>query len=140
MNRDVQSKNEVEQGFAGEMSSLSAGSALGTAARAALVNRTHRVVRERATAMRARKTVTRSLWIPLGISAGLLAAVVFAIWTVLDEYNLAPTELSTTGLPDASQQIFVLLMWCVPISLAALAVVLFRRSSAAGGSGNEGAQ
>ena len=133
MNRNVQPKNEVEQDFT-PMDSLTAS----TTARAAMVNRTHRVVRERATAMQARKSVTRSLWIPLGVSAGLLAAVVFAIWTVLDEENLAPTELTTTGLPDASQQIFVVLMWCVPLSLAALAVVLFRRSNSA--SNNEGAQ
>ena len=133
MNRNVQPKNEVEQDFT-PMDSLAAS----TTARAAMVNRTHRVVRERATAMQARKSVTRSLWIPLGVSAGLLAAVVFAILAVLEEEKLAPTELTTTGLPDASQQIFVLLMWCVPLSLAALAVVLFRRSNSA--SNNEGAQ
>lgn len=93
------------------------------AASAAMVNRTHRIVRERAKTIQARKQTMRELIVPLAVSAGLLAAVVFAIWTVLDEYDIAPT-----GLPDASQQIFIILMWCLPISAAVLAVVLFQRT------------
>ncbi len=93
------------------------------AASAAMVNRTHRIVRERAKIIQARKQTMRELIVPLAVSAGLLAAVVFAIWTVLDEYDIAPT-----GLPDASQQIFIILMWCLPISAAVLAVVLFQRT------------
>ena len=100
------------------------------AASAAMVNRTHRVIRQRAQSMQARRQTMRSLYIPLAVSAALLASVVFAIWTVLDEYDLAPT-----GMPDASQQIFVLMMWCLPISLAVLAVVLFRRSALRGDTG-----
>lgn len=96
---------------------------MNAAASSAVVNRTHRIVRERALTMQAQRKTMRSLYIPLIVSAGLLAAVVFAIWTVLDEYDIAPT-----GLPDASQQIFVFLMWCLPISIAVLAVVLFQRS------------
>ena len=107
------------------------------AASAAMVNRTHRVVRERAKNLQARRATVRSLYIPLTVSAALLGSVVFAIWTMMDEYNLMPT-----GMPDASQQIFVLLMWCLPISLAVLAVVLFRRGGGAAGSGrpDEGAR
>ena len=103
-------------------------------ASAVMVNRTHRIVRERAKTLQARKKTLRELIVPLGVSAGLLAAVVFAIWTVLDEYDIAPT-----GLPDASQQILVFLMWCLPISAAMLAVVLFRRSGA-GLKSDEGAR
>ena len=99
--------------------------ALRAVASAAMVNRTHRIVRERAKTIKARKKTMRELIVPLLVSAGLLAAVVFAIWTVLDEYDIAPT-----GSPDASQQILVFLMWCLPISAAVLAVVLFRRSAA----------
>ena len=102
--------------------------AMRAVASAAMVNRTHRVVRERAKTIQARKKSMRELIVPLAVSAGLLAAVVFAIWTVLDEYELAPT-----GLPDASQQIFVLLMWCLPISMAVLGVVLFRRNGLGAG-------
>ncbi len=102
-------------------------------ASAAMVNRTHRVVRERANAMQARKRTMQELIVPLVVSAGLLAAVVFAIWTVLDEYDIAPV-----GSPDASQQILVFLMWCLPISAAVLAVVLFRRAGAGSKTDNEG--
>ena len=111
--------------------------ALRAVASATMVNRTHRIVRERANAIQARKKSLRELIVPLAVSAGLLAAVVFAIWTVLDEYDIAPT-----GTPDASQQILVFLMWCLPISAAVLAVVLFRRSGAGtgirSGTDNEG--
>ena len=92
------------------------------AASASAVNRTHRVVRERAKALQARRSVARSLWIPLGICGGLLAVIVCAAWSVLDQYEAAPT-----GAPDASQQMFVLMMWCLPVSVILLAVVWFRR-------------
>ena len=93
-------------------------------ASAAIVNRTHRVVRERARSIEARKKTFRSLWIPLTISGGLLVVLVSAIWSILDQYELSPT-----GLPDANQQMLVLMMWCLPISVVLLAVVWFRRGS-----------
>ena len=89
----------------------------------AMVNRTRRVVRERARTLQVRKSRLRSLYIPLMVSAGLLAAVVFAIWSVLEGY-----DTTSTGLPDSGQQIMVLLMWCLPISAALLAVVWMRRA------------
>ena len=92
---------------------------------AALVNRTHRVIRERARNIQAQKREVRSLWIPLCISAGLLALFCFAVWSVFDQNQEAPT-----GLPDASQQMLVFLMWCLPVSAAVLAVVWFRRANA----------
>ncbi len=95
------------------------------AASAQMVNRTHRVVRKRAAARTAQKQNVRSLWIPLCVSAGLLSILVFAIWTLLDQYEANPN-----GLPDASQQILVLLLWCLPLTGASLAVVWFRKSSA----------
>lgn len=96
-----------------------------TVAGAAMVNRTRRVVRERARILQVRKSRMRSLYIPLLVSAGLLAAVVFALWSVLEGY-----EAINTGLPDASQQILVLLMWCLPVSAALLAAVWVRRAGA----------
>jgi hypothetical protein len=98
-------------------------STLRAAATASLVNRTHRIVRERATTIRDRKTKMRSLFIPLMVSGGLLFTVVCAAWIMLDEYDVAPV-----GLPDASQQLLVMMLWCLPISAIALAVVAFRRS------------
>jgi hypothetical protein len=96
--------------------------AMNATASAAMVNRTHRVVRERAKNIQARRSTMRSLWIPMTVSGGFLAVIVCAIWTILDEYELTPT-----GLPDANQQMLVLLMWCLPVSALMLGVVWFRR-------------
>ena len=96
-------------------------------ASAAIVNRTHRVVRERAKTIEARRKTFRSLWIPLTISGGLLVVLICAIWSILDQYELSPT-----GLPDANQQMLVLMMWCLPISVVLLAVLWFRRGGSNG--------
>ena len=93
-------------------------------ASSAIVNRTHRIVRERAKMIEARKQTFRSLWIPLTVSGGLLVILVCAIWSILDQYELSPT-----GLPDANQQMLVLMIWCLPISVVLLAVLWFRRGS-----------
>jgi len=91
-------------------------------ASASMVNRTHRIIRERAANMQAQRSKFRGLVFPLVISAGLLLAVVCAAWVMLDEYDVAPI-----GLPDASQQLLVFILWCLPISAAVLAIVAFRR-------------
>lgn len=95
---------------------------LNTAARASVVNRTHRVVRERAGMMAARRSHVRSLMIPAVVSSALLLILSIAGWRVLDQYDLNPN-----GMPDASSQLFVLLLWFLPVSMALLAMVLFRR-------------
>ena len=92
-------------------------------ASAAMVNRTHRVIRERARKLQAGRRKMRSLWIPLAVSGGLLIVLVSAIWTILDEYEIEPN-----GLVDANQQLLVFMMWCLPISVLLLAVVWFRRT------------
>ncbi len=92
-------------------------------ARAERVNRTHRVVRERATTLKARRSKIRSLWLPLGIFSSLLVGICVAVWSVLDQYEINPT-----GTPVASYQMLVLLLWSVPVSAALLAVVWFRQS------------
>lgn len=92
-------------------------------ARAAVVNRTHRVVRERARFIQTRRSRVRSLWIPMAICAALLMMSATAVWSMLDEYELAPT-----GIPDASEQMLVILLWFLPASAALLAMVWFRRT------------
>lgn len=94
------------------------------AASASMVNRTHRVIRERARSMQARRSTVRSLWIPLAVSGGLLLVIVSAVWSVLDQY-----EMAELGLQDLSQHL-VFMMWCLPLSAAILGVVLFRRTGA----------
>ena len=96
---------------------------LDRSAPASLVNRTHRVVRERAKILAARRSRVRSLWVPLGVCSALLVIICTAVWSVLDEYELTPT-----GVPDASNQFLVLLLWFFPVSMALFAMVLFRRT------------
>lgn len=92
-------------------------------ARASVVNRTHRVVRERAKSIAARRSLVRSLWIPLAVCSSLLVIICTALWSVLDAYEVSPT-----GVPDASNQFLVLCLWFLPVSMAVLAVLLFQRA------------
>jgi hypothetical protein len=94
-----------------------------TSARASVVNRTHRVVRERAKTIAARRSRIRSLWIPLAVCSSLLVIICTALWSALDAYDVTPT-----GVPDASNQFLVLCLWFFPVSMALFAVVLFRRA------------
>ena len=112
-----ESEGELDRAAMGPLTSLPVG------ARASLVNRTHRVVRERARQMSAHRDKVRSLWVPLAICASLLVILVTAVWSVLDQYELNPT-----GMPDASDQFAVLLLWFLPVSGALLAMVWFRRT------------
>jgi hypothetical protein len=102
----------------------------GSGASSARVNRTHRVVRERAKTLKARRSKIRSLWLPLSIFSSLLVGICVAVWSVLDQYDLTPT-----GTPVASYQMLVLVLWSVPVSAALLAVVWFRQSRTDAGVG-----
>jgi hypothetical protein len=93
-------------------------------ARASVVNRTHRVVRERAKTLAARRDLIRSLWIPLAVCSSLFVIICTAVWSALDAYDVA-----SNGVPDASNQFLVLCLWFFHVSMALLALVLFRRAS-----------
>lgn len=99
-----------------------AASHLAVAASAHTVNRTHRIIRERARSLQARRSLLRSLWFPLAVYSGLVVVLCAAVWSVLDQYDLEPN-----GMPDPSQQMIVLIMWCLPLSAILLAVVGYRR-------------
>ncbi len=92
-------------------------------ARGRVVNRTHRVVREQALSMREQRSKSRSLWVPVTISSILMMAICYAIWGMLDGYDLTPN-----GVPDASDQLMVLLAWSLPVTAAVLGMVWFKRS------------
>src|SRR6202034_1253653 len=64
-------------------------------ARAAVVNRTHRVVRGQAMEMREQRERSRSLWVPLGVCSILMLVLCYAVWSMLDGYDLTPS-----GIPD----------------------------------------
>ena len=114
---------EEEHEFAGEL--RLSGAMLNTGSSAAAINRTHRVVRERAKTLQEQKRRVRSLWIPLTVSFGFLVSILFAVWSVLDE-----SEAFTDGIPDSTQQMMMLALWCIPLSVIVLVVVWFRRASA----------
>jgi hypothetical protein len=97
--------------------------AINATASAAMVNRTHRVVRERARNLQARRSKVLSLFIPLGISTGLLVTLACALWTAFEDF-----EGSSAGLPNTSGMV-VFLVWSVPISAMILAVIWFRRAN-----------
>ncbi len=46
-----------------------------------------------------------------------------AVWSLLDQYELAPT-----GIPDASNQMLVFLLWFLPVTAALLAAAWVRRT------------
>lgn len=91
-------------------------------ARAQVVNRTHRVVREQALEMRELRSRKRSLWVPVIISSCMLLIICYAVWGMMDGYDITPT-----GIPDASDQMMVLLLWSLPLTAFVLGLVWVRR-------------
>lgn len=91
-------------------------------ARASVVNRAHRVVRAEAMVLREQKERKRGLWAPVAIVSVLLMVCCYAMWSMLDGYDLTPN-----GVPDATDQMLVLLLWLLPVSSVALGVVWFKR-------------
>jgi hypothetical protein len=101
-------------------------------ARAGMVNRTHRVVREQALTMQEQKRKSRSLWVPLMIFSFLMLVTCYAIWGVLDGYDLTPN-----GIPDASDQMMILLLWSLPVTAVLLGLVWIKRGRNRVGSNSE---
>jgi hypothetical protein len=91
-------------------------------ARATVVNRTHRVVREQAQNMREQRERSRSLLVPLAICSLLLMVLCYSVWYMLDGYDVTPN-----GIPDASDQVILLLIWSIPVISAAVGMVWLRR-------------
>jgi hypothetical protein len=103
------------------------------AARSGVVNRTHRVVRERAKVMKARRSRVRSLMLPLVVCSVLLLLIGLAVWTGLYQYPTEAAEavqadVAALTASDANNQFLVVLLWFVPVSMAVLATVLYRRT------------
>ena len=96
-------------------------------ARASVVNRTHRIIREQALQMRESRQRTRSLWVPVGIFSILLPIICYAVWAMMDGYDLTPN-----GVPDASDQLFLLMLWSLPVTAVLLGLAWFRRGRSNG--------
>lgn len=91
-------------------------------ARAAIVNRVHRVVRAEALTLREQKAKKRSLWAPITIASILLVVCAYAMWATLDGYDLTPN-----GVPDASDQLSILVLWALPVTSIVVAALWFKR-------------
>jgi hypothetical protein len=101
-------------------------------ARAGVVNRTHRIIRAEALKMREKKAKSRSLWVPIGIFSILMLVLCYSIWFMLDGYDLTPN-----GVPDASDQMMLLLLWSLPVTSVLLGVAWLKRGRGLFGGNNE---
>lgn len=99
-------------------------------ARSGVVNRTHRVVRERARVMREKRSRDRSLMLPLLLCSGLLLLTAFAVWSGIYQYQGAEAVQADVAARAASDSnhFLVVLLWFVPASIALLATLWVRRS------------
>jgi len=95
----------------------------------ALVNRTHRVVRQRANDLRTRRSYARSLLLPLLVCSISIIVCVLAVWTgVYKEGGGAVDAVQDVSNSLGMDDEFVLMLfWFVPVTLAVLAAVWFRR-------------
>jgi hypothetical protein len=122
-----------------EDSSIFARSALNNvdvAARAGVVNRTHRVVRERAKVMQERRSYVRSLMVPLILCAVILALAASAVWSGLYQYEAAEAAQDVASLASAepnNNHLLVALWWFVPVSLVLLVAIWVRHARSGGG-------
>lgn len=113
-------------------------------ARSAVVNRTRRVVRQRANEMQQRRRELRDLVLPLLICSAVLAMIVYAGWSVFAQggFGLSALEeeagrMFSTQVADAGGTGSLLLLWFVPLSFLLLALLVFRPRSR-GGPGSPG--
>lgn len=111
------------------------------AARAAVVNRTHRVVRERAQQMQRQRRSRRELVLPLLICSAVLAVVCYAAWVVASGtgFGAVGTELQqeagkllTGQTIDTGSPVFLLLLWFLPISVVTVGALYLRRGRRTG--------
>jgi hypothetical protein len=102
-------------------------------AHAGVVNRTHRVVRERAKVLQQKRNRERSLMVPVIICSVLLILSVLAVWTGLYQYEAVEAaeavqaDVATLATTD-NNHFLVILLWFVPVSAAVLTTVWVRRS------------
>jgi len=76
--------------------------------------------------------------VPLVVCSVLLMLIGLAVWTGLYQYPAEAAEavqadVAALAASDANNQFLVVLLWFVPVSMAVLATVLYRR---AGGNAN----
>ncbi len=129
---DPRFESQVEDS---EIFARTAVGSMDAAARAGMVNRTHRVVRERAKVMQERRSHVRSLMVPLALCAVILALAASAVWSGLYQYQAAEAaeavqDVASLATADANDHLLVALWWFVPVSLVLLVAVWVRHARA----------
>jgi len=100
-------------------------------ARAGVVNRTHRVVRERARIMQEKRERDRSLMLPLFLCSALLLASAFAVWSGIYQYEAAEAvqaDVAALAAAETTNHFLAVMFWFVPVSIALMVTVWVRRS------------
>ena len=103
--------------------------AMNAAAPAHLVNRTHRVVRQRATTMQARRSYMRSLMVPLVLCSVALALAAFAVWSGMYQSTDAAEaiqDVASLASSETTNHLLVTMLWFVPLTLILLVAVWVR--------------
>jgi predicted nucleic acid-binding Zn ribbon protein len=98
-------------------------------ARGTVVNRTHRVVRERARVLSERKSRVRSLMLPMVLCGVLLTLTILAVWTGLYQYQGAmEADVAALAAVELNNHALVALLWFVPVTLGVLVTMWMRRA------------
>ena len=122
--------------------------AMSAAARAAIVNRTHRVVRERAMEMQQRKKSRRELVLPLLICSAVLLLVCYAGSVVASGSAFCGVEsqieqharsLFSGQTMDSGSPAILMLFWFLPVTVVTAGVVYLRRKRSSRDRGRDGA-
>lgn len=103
--------------------------AMNAAAPAPLVNRTHRVVRHRATTMRARRSYVRSLLLPMALCSVALTLATFAVWSGMYQSTDAAEaiqDVASRASTDTTNHLLVTMLWFVPLTLILLVAIWMR--------------
>jgi membrane-associated HD superfamily phosphohydrolase len=123
---DPQFRQDESKSFA-----QSAMRAVPVAVRAGVVNRTHRVVRERAKILQEKRERDRSLMLPLLLCSALLLLTAFAVWSGLYQYQAAEAvqaDVTALAANDVTNHFLVVMLWFVPVSIALMVTVWVRHS------------
>jgi hypothetical protein len=117
--------------FESQMDAFDSRDTVSAPSRGDVINRTHRVVRQRAMVMQARRSRARGLLVPMTFCSALLLLLAFAMWSGLYQNpaiaETLQTNVAALAAMDASNHYMVALLWFVPACLAVLATVLYRR-------------
>lgn len=113
-----------------ELIARSAMMGLNAVAHGKVVNRTHRVVRQRAQTMRANQLKSRSLVLPMIVCSTVMIVLFYAFWRLLEQYESLSQEAAQVVIPPSASghHLFFILLWFLPASIALLAMVWFRRT------------